>query len=220
MHKLQEKHSKLMDTLYYKNRTLRVYTFVPGIMLLRGEGISPLLLPSLGQFIQNIKPAGIIDVTATSSELCLYIKKGTVVKLQEILDQCQEQEYRPKNYTIPVYFDTKGDLSELSRSINITEKDFILALCNQPLTVSMFGFLAGFFYLTGIDKRLQFPRRSTPRPRVNKGAFAMGGAYVGIYPKTSPGGWHILGHVDDLYVNMMQENVFSIGDQIRIIDHG
>ncbi len=59
--------------------------------------------------------------------------------------------------------------------------------------VYFLGFLPGFLYLGGMDKRLELPRRSTPRQSVPKGAVGIAGNQTGIYPQVSPGGWNLIG---------------------------
>jgi KipI family sensor histidine kinase inhibitor len=56
--------------------------------------------------------------------------------------------------------------------------------------------MPGFGYLLGLDPGLQLPRRPTPRIRVPPGAVAIAGEYTAVYPRSSPGGWHLLGHTD------------------------
>ena len=58
------------------------------------------------------------------------------------------------------------------------------------------GFAPGFAYLTGLDARLQLPRRATPRPRVPARSLAIAAQYTAVYPFDSPGGWHLIGSVD------------------------
>ena len=58
------------------------------------------------------------------------------------------------------------------------------------------GFAPGFAYLTGLDPALQLPRRATPRTRVPAGSVAIAAGYSAVYPTTSPGGWHLVGHTD------------------------
>ena len=57
----------------------------------------------------------------------------------------------------------------------------------------MMGFLPGFPYLGNLDERLHTPRRKEPRTGIPAGSVGIGGAQTGVYPLTSPGGWHILG---------------------------
>jgi KipI family sensor histidine kinase inhibitor len=57
----------------------------------------------------------------------------------------------------------------------------------------MLGFLPGFAYLGGMDKRLVTPRLESPRLEIFKGAVGIGGEQTGIYPIASPGGWRLIG---------------------------
>jgi KipI family sensor histidine kinase inhibitor len=63
-------------------------------------------------------------------------------------------------------------------------------------TVGFGGFAPGFSYLVGGDPRLQVPRHDEPRTRVPAGAVGLAGAFSGIYPRPSPGGWQIIGQTD------------------------
>jgi KipI family sensor histidine kinase inhibitor len=65
-----------------------------------------------------------------------------------------------------------------------------------PWRVGFGGFAPGFAYLVGGDPRLEVPRRAEPRPSVPAGAVGLAGRYSGIYPRSSPGGWQLIGHTD------------------------
>ncbi|WP_037609069.1 5-oxoprolinase subunit PxpB [Streptacidiphilus rugosus] len=69
------------------------------------------------------------------------------------------------------------------------------ARCHAACTfrVAFCGFAPGFAYLTGLPESLAVPRRATPRTRVPAGSVALGGAYTGVYPGPSPGGWQLIG---------------------------
>ncbi|WP_299899265.1 5-oxoprolinase subunit PxpB [uncultured Aquimarina sp.] len=72
--------------------------------------------------------------------------------------------------------------------------DEIISLHTTPLyTIHFIGFLPGFLYLSGLDKKLITPRKSNPSRFVEKGSVAIGGNQTGIYPSNSPGGWHVIG---------------------------
>jgi KipI family sensor histidine kinase inhibitor len=58
------------------------------------------------------------------------------------------------------------------------------------------GFAPGFAYLTGLDPALELPRRANPRPRVPAGSVAIAAGYSAVYPRSSPGGWHLIGRTN------------------------
>lgn len=62
--------------------------------------------------------------------------------------------------------------------------------------VAFCGFAPGFAYIDGLGDRWQVPRRSSPRPSVPAGSVALAATYTGIYPRSSPGGWQLIGRTD------------------------
>ena len=85
--------------------------------------------------------------------------------------------------------------------------------------IYMLGFLPGFVYLGGLDKRLEVPRLDTPRVKIGKGAVGIGGDQTGIYPMDSPGGWRLIGGTPvDLYDPHREDPVlFKAGEYIRFV---
>lgn len=68
-----------------------------------------------------------------------------------------------------------------------SEVEYVAAFC---------GFAPGFSYLSGLPAPLGVPRLDVPRPRVAPGSVGLAGAWCGIYPTASPGGWRLLGRTD------------------------
>ena len=64
--------------------------------------------------------------------------------------------------------------------------------------VGFAGFAPGFAYLVGGDPRLDVPRRPTPRTRVPAGSVGLAGEFSGIYPRSSPGGWQLIGRTEQV----------------------
>jgi len=61
---------------------------------------------------------------------------------------------------------------------------------------SFSGFAPGFVYLTGVPTALRVPRRAAPRQSVPSGSVAIADAFTAVYPRSSPGGWQLLGSTD------------------------
>jgi len=96
---------------------------------------------------------------------------------------------------IPVCYDEAyaPDLASLAEYCKLTTDDVIQQHTQTTYLVNMLGFLPGFLYLTGLADSLHCPRKETPSLHVPAGAVGIGGNQTGVYPVTSPGGWHIIG---------------------------
>lgn len=93
---------------------------------------------------------------------------------------------------IPVAY-AGPDLDEVSRLTGLSTVDIVAAHTGTPWTVAFGGFAPGFFYLVGGDSRLHVPRRASPRTSVPAGSVGLAGEFSGIYPRSSPGGWQLIG---------------------------
>ena len=85
------------------------------------------------------------------------------------------------------------DLAEVATTLGMTAAEVVTRHTGQVWTVEFCGFAPGFGYLTGEAGGLDVPRRSDPRPRIPTGAVALAGPYTGVYPRSSPGGWQLIG---------------------------
>ncbi|MFW6775546.1 5-oxoprolinase subunit B family protein [Nocardioides sp. CPCC 205120] len=96
---------------------------------------------------------------------------------------------------IPVVYDGP-DLDEVAALTGLTPQEVVAAHTGRPWRVAFGGFAPGFAYLVGGDPRLGVPRRSEPRTSVPAGAVGLAGEFSGVYPRSSPGGWQLLGRTD------------------------
>lgn len=100
---------------------------------------------------------------------------------------------------VAVHYDGT-DLAEVAHLLNLAPDEVISAHTGTPWRVQFMGFAPGFGYLVPEDvpdnPLLRVPRRDEPRTRVPAGAVAIAAGYSAIYPRVSPGGWHLLGHTD------------------------
>jgi KipI family sensor histidine kinase inhibitor len=96
---------------------------------------------------------------------------------------------------LPVVFDGP-DLSEVAELTGRAVPELVAALVAVEFSVAFSGFAPGFGYLTGLPEELHVPRRATPRTRVPAGSVGLAGPFAGAYPRSSPGGWQLIGHTD------------------------
>ena len=96
---------------------------------------------------------------------------------------------------IDVVYDGE-DLDEVAELTGMTPRDVVAAHTQTPWRVGFAGFAPGFGYLVGGDERLNVPRRSEPRTKVPAGSVGLAGEFSGVYPRSSPGGWQLIGHTE------------------------
>lgn len=86
------------------------------------------------------------------------------------------------------------DLDEVAERTQLSPAEVVAAHTGTPWQVAFGGFAPGFGYLAGGDSRLRVPRRAEPRTAVPAGAVALAAEFSAVYPRSSPGGWQLIGH--------------------------
>ena len=151
------------------------------------------------------------------------IKYSSVVTDLKEIYATKDQKLLTANriWKIPVCYDKEFglDLENLAKIKKLT-KEKIISLHSGPLYDMYFiGFLPGFLYLGGLPKALEYPRKDRPRLKINKGDVAIAGNQTGIYPRTSPGGWNIIGNSPLSFFNVDEfPPCFAVsGDKVKFI---
>ncbi|MFJ8436533.1 5-oxoprolinase subunit PxpB [Kitasatospora sp. NPDC094019] len=96
---------------------------------------------------------------------------------------------------VPTVYDG-ADLAEVAARWGVPPEQAVRIHTAPEYVVAFCGFAPGFGYLTGLPARYEVPRRATPRSAVPTGSVALAGPYTGVYPRSSPGGWQLLGRTD------------------------
>ena len=122
---------------------------------------------------------------------------------------------------IPVEYDGP-DLDEVCKLTGLTRDEVVSAHTHTPWRVAFTGFSPGFAYLCGGDSRLQVPRRSEPRTSVPAGSVGLAGEFSAVYPRSTPGGWQLLGHTDAVLwdVDRQPPALLQPGSTVRFVDIG
>lgn len=116
--------------------------------------------------------------------------------LQNTADEFLEvSEIETRSVKIPVCFDEEFsfDLESIAKTANLTKEEVIEIFTAETYRVFMLGFLPAFAYMGEVNEKIAAPRRSSPRPNIEKGSVGIAGKQTGIYPLNSPGGWQIIG---------------------------
>lgn len=94
---------------------------------------------------------------------------------------------------IPVRYDG-ADLAETANLLGISEPELIARHTGASWRCAFIGFTPGFGYLeVSSGAELTVPRRRQSRTEVPAGSVALAAGYSAIYPRSSPGGWQIIG---------------------------
>jgi inhibitor of KinA len=128
----------------------------------------------------------------------------TTRKEEISIDVCYGDEFGP-------------DLADVAARGGMTEKDVIALHTARTYRVYMVGFIPGFAYMASVDKRLALPRRASPRLRVPAGSVAIAAGQTGIYPRETPGGWHLIGRtrLNPFDSSRPRPFLFAPGDRVR-----
>lgn len=149
------------------------------------------------------RPEGLVDAVPGARTLLLVAQDRAVldravrVATRELSpsDRPVAPPRRDDVVELPVRYDGP-DLDAVAELTGLTPEDVVAAHTARPWTVGFGGFAPGFAYLADGDPRLEVPRRREPRPRVEAGSVGLAGRFCGVYPRTSPGGWQLIGRTD------------------------
>ncbi len=146
---------------------------------------------------------GVVDVVPAARTV--LIRCVDDVTLRTITDRIGEvvpvadDELEAETVTIDVVYDGE-DLEWVSDETGVDVDEVVDMHTGVDHRVAFCGFAPGFGYLTGLPSRLHLPRRASPRTRVPAGSVAIAAEYSAVYPRSSPGGWHLIGRTDrDLF---------------------
>ncbi|MGW1562159.1 5-oxoprolinase subunit PxpB [Streptomyces sp. NPDC002144] len=119
---------------------------------------------------------------------------------------------------IPVRYDGP-DLADVAAHWGVTEREAARIHADTEFSVAFCGFAPGFGYLTGLPRRYDVPRRATPRTAVPAGSVALAGPYTGVYPRSSPGGWQLIGTTDTVLWDhaRVPAALLSPGTRVRFV---
>ncbi len=178
---------------------------------------------SLVKLLERNRPPGVLDVVSSFASLAVHFENGEAQAIKEWIESALRSP-RPTNlsdtrdFEIPVWYQGE-DLAQVAETLALTPAEVISLHSGASYTVAAVGFSPGFPYLSGLPERLRIPRRKTPRLAVAGGSVAIAGAQAGIYPFTSPGGWHVLGHTTQALCRLDNSPpaLLSPGDRVKFI---
>ena len=174
-----------------------------------------------GEAVRGRTIPGVVDIAVAYASTAVYFEPDVAdpEALKLVLSGIEPDRDAHRSgrlIRLPVLYDGE-DLAEVARLTDLTELDVIRRHSDVDYTVFAIGFLPGFPYLGYLSEPLaSVPRRKIPRVRVPAGSVAIAARQTGIYPRESPGGWHLLGRTP-LKIVDLESDFFPIraGDRLR-----
>lgn len=193
-----------------------------GILIRWDQLPSDALLEHLLTQKEKLVAAFDIEVVHAYNEILLKASPENINTevITKILEKKEKLEVSQNMlYEIPVCYGGEygKDLCAFAKAKHYTPEEVIELHTHKSYRLYFMGFLPGFLYLEGLDKRLHHPRKATPSLHMTPGSVAIGGSQTGIYPQESPGGWHSIGRTPISLFDVMaaEPSPFIAGDMIQ-----
>jgi len=129
-----------------------------------------------------------------------------------------EEAHTGRTVTIPVVYDG-DDLADVARRCGMSVDAVVATHTSTEFRAAFCGFAPGFAYLVGLPAALHLPRRDSPRTAVPAGSVAIAAEYSAVYPRSSPGGWHLLGRTECAMFDVARDSPTIVvpGDTVRFV---
>lgn len=125
------------------------------------------------------------------------------------------REPAPERVTVPVRYDGL-DLAATAELLGITPDELVSRHSQAEWQCAFIGFAPGFAYLASEYSNFDIPRRETSREAVPAGSVGLAGEFTGIYPRTSPGGWQLIGTTEMVLWDESSETPAAITPGISV----
>jgi KipI family sensor histidine kinase inhibitor len=167
----------------------------------------------------------VVDIVpAATTVLVVVAEEAEVAALRqglEMLPAPEPGEVAANDHVIEIPVRYNGpDLTDVSELTGLSVNDVIAAHTGSDWRVAFGGFAPGFAYLSWGDPRLAVPRRQEPRTSVPSGAVGLAGEFSAIYPRSSPGGWQLIGRTDVVVFDIARDPpaLLQPGMAVRFVD--
>lgn len=196
-----------------------------------GNQIDPAIndkVHALAARIAETRIPGVQEMVPTFRSLMIYydpaitsfenVRKKTAELTGQLIGKTTEKKRILK---IPCCYGARFglDLADMEKHTGLDRDEIIKIHSSVDYKIYMMGFLPGFVYLGGLDKRIEMPRLKSPRVRILPGAVGIGGNQTGVYPLASPGGWRLMGGTPvDFYDPYREDPILcKAGEYIRFV---
>jgi 5-oxoprolinase (ATP-hydrolysing) subunit B len=173
--------------------------------------------------LRALPPPGLVDVVpGAATVLVTHSADADVAALRRHLAEVEPVPADPSSaptVTLEVVYDG-ADLDDVARATGLTRAEVVGRHVAGDYEVAFCGFSPGFAYLRGLDPALAVPRLASPRTVVPAGSVAIADAWSAVYPRSSPGGWRLLGRTDAVLWDLARPTpaLLLAGTRVRFVE--
>jgi KipI family sensor histidine kinase inhibitor len=111
-----------------------------------------------------------------------------------------------------------ADLEEVAAFHQLSTSQLVEIHSGCEYEAWFLGFVPGFAYLGEVPEPIRMPRRSSARRAVPTGSVGIAANQTGIYPRSTPGGWNLIGRTEvSLFDPATGRSLIEPGDKVRFI---
>jgi inhibitor of KinA len=198
-----------------------------GLTVVIGEGISRALskrVMSIARALRASRIDGIREIEPAYASIGIYFDppstalEDLVSRIRAVVEaplEESEESDDARTIRIPVHYDGE-DLADVAERTGHSVADVVRLHSEREYYAYVVGFIPGWAYLGEIDNSLVLPRRSAPRKRVPAGSVAIAEAQTGVYPFSTPGGWHLIGRTEVKMFDPLRDEpgLVRVGDMV------
>jgi len=134
-------------------------------------------------------------------------------------DQTKAEAADSRLIELPVYYseETGPDLAWIAEQKGLSVQQVIDRHTADTYQVYAIGFAPGFGFMGQVDPSIACPRKDTPRTKVPAGSVGIANQQTAVYPKTSPGGWQLIGRCPTVLFDEDNLSLLKAGDRVRFV---
>ncbi|MBO0984956.1 allophanate hydrolase subunit 1 [Rathayibacter sp. SD072] len=192
-------------------------------VLVELEGLDEAL--ALASALERSRPTGVVDLVPATRTVLVVLDPDVLTPAEAsrwvrataaVTSTGTAAAAAGRVHTLDVRYDGT-DLGSTAAILGWSAAELVERHTTTVWRAAFGGFAPGFAYLVPLGEWPEVPRRAEPRTAVPTGSVAVAGRYSGVYPRSSPGGWQLLGSTAAALwdVERSPAALLAPGDEIR-----
>ncbi|SMH31628.1 sensor histidine kinase inhibitor, KipI family [Rathayibacter oskolensis] len=179
---------------------------------------------ALSSALERTRAAGVLDLVPAARTVLVVLDTGLLaltdaarwIRATAATADSAEAGVGGRRHDLLVRYDG-ADLAATAQALGWSSEELVRRHTATPWRAAFGGFAPGFAYLLALGPWPEIPRRAEPRTRVPVGSVALAAGWSGVYPRSSPGGWQLIGSTEATLwdVERNPPALLAPGDEVR-----